>query len=206
MSKWGLQYAHKTDAFASTPMWARDAALALQLVPRKGSVFLDLGCGTGRLISLVQSTAQYERIIGVDVNEQGLRLARELVGPKPELHMTMQSVADRSVDACVIMHALPQFEDPMAMLTELWEKMTPGGLIVAIVHSLNYTRLRHPVNKLIGYKGDSTITTHFTKGSLMQMMRDAGFSMIKASYYGGNWTKLIPFCQPRMYFHGRRPV
>ena len=60
----GLQYAHKTDAFASTPMWARDASLALQLVPRKGGVFLDLGCGTGRLISLVQSTAQYERIAG----------------------------------------------------------------------------------------------------------------------------------------------
>jgi ubiquinone/menaquinone biosynthesis C-methylase UbiE len=203
-SRWGVQYAHKTDAFSATKFWRRDAELALSKVQMPtGGKFLDLACGTGRMLQMAQAKFPTAHLIGVDVNEAGFRLCRSRAFAALTTDLT--SVNDRSIDVCTIMHAIAQFTDPEATLTTLWDKMKPGGQLIVVVHNAYFTHLRRPYYWLTGYKRDATITNEFSLGKLASLMRDTGYLEDEAYYYGGGPFEAVWCLQPRIIFVGRRP-
>lgn len=63
-------------------MWSsgeRDLDILLQeLSPKKSGVFLELGCGVGRLLRAARS--RFEKVIGLDVSDKALAKAKELIG------------------------------------------------------------------------------------------------------------------------------
>lgn len=201
MSKWGEQYAHKTDAFSATPVWQADAMKAISLIDGQPLRVLDFGCGTGRLLEYLAETLPNAALFGVDVNVAGFAIAQERC-PKAKMYETVKPFVN--IDLCIIMHALPQFSDPHAELSRLWTAMRPGGQLIVITHNDWFSRVRKPLDLINGYKPDPTITTNFTKGTLDQLMRDQGFLKTESAYYGGK-PSVLPMPKPRLYFNGRRP-
>ena len=206
MTEWGLQYAHKTEAWSDNAIWRRDADRAEKLLDATYGidVVLDLGCGTGRMLRRLAANSR-ARFIGVDPNPEALKIAASRVLPNTELYASLDHFENRSITHVLIMHALPQMADAHAALMKVWQVLEPGGKVVVITHNVNYSRLRAPLDKLRRYRTDLTIKRNFTLGSLIQTMRDHGFVMERAGRYGGSVSRLIPFCAPRLFFVGRRP-
>jgi SAM-dependent methyltransferase len=106
---------------------------ALRLEP--GEVLLDLACGRGGYgLEVARRTGA--RLVGVDVSAEALRQAAELAQRWPvqasfslgELSAT--GLADRSVDAVLVVDAVQFAEQPAQAYRELRRVLVPGGRAV----------------------------------------------------------------------------
>lgn len=204
MSLWGLKYAQKADAFASTPWWRLEALEVIRRLPAKGRV-LDFACNTGKFIKLcLQRGLSPDSIefIGVDINPHAVELAAARV-PLAVFDTSVDDFSDGSMDYVAIIHALPQIQDVPGVLSVLWGKMAHGAGISVVLHNKWYDWMMRPLNKLKGYKGDETIQQHFSRGELLQVMWDAGF-VVEECYWFGEGR--IPFLKHRIIYHGRKPL
>lgn len=206
MSKWGAQYARKTDAFSDTDFWRRDAGLALMEVKPKTKepVLIDLGCGTGRMLNLMSRCWSRASLIGVDINRAGFSLCRDRA-PSAELHTSLDAVPHASADAIVIMHAFEQFSDPSDMMIKAWDRLKPDGQLVIVLHNPYFARAMKPCWLLKGYKSDPTITSRMTRRQLSQFMLDHGFKVEGIEYFGGGPLGFVHSLQPRLLLTARRP-
>lgn len=96
---------------------------------------LDVGGGTGRVARSLR-----EEVIVVDASRGMLRRAREHALPAVRAAAERLPVADRSVDAVLIVDALHHFEDQRAALAEAARVLRPGG--VAVVREFDPTTIR----------------------------------------------------------------
>lgn len=200
--RWGPAYAHKTHAFSVSEAWAREARCALgKLV---GCKFLvDFACGTGTMARYVPEVLGDVDYAGVDVNSAALEIARGLY---PALPFSESIMAFERPDAVICVHALPQFENPHAVLAELWERLTPGGKIVLTLHNDLHRWLWKVPNLFTGYKSDPTIACQYRLGSLRTLMRDAGFQEIEVGRMPDKlWHRVLPWLSPRLIYVGRKP-
>lgn len=206
MSKWGAQYARKTDAFSDTDFWRRDAGVALNEVKpnTKEPVLIDLGCGTGRMLNFMSRCWRGAKLIGVDINRAGFLLCRDRA-PTAELHTSLDAVELGSADAIVVMHAFEQFSDPSDMMIKAWDRLKPEGQLVMVLHNPHFARAMKPKWLLQGYKSDPTITSRMTRRQLAQFMLDHGFKVDGIKYFGGGPLGFLQFLQPRLLLTARRP-
>ena len=111
--------------------WWRRRTAAAVAVPR-GSIVLDLGCGTGRLGELLAARC---RVVGMDVSPAMLAAARRRLGPRVRL---VQGSAfglpfpDRSVDGAVSGFVLRNLDDLPAAFAELARVLRPGGPVALV--------------------------------------------------------------------------
>lgn len=202
--QWGLTYAHKADAFASTPWWLKEAGIAVEatrdLPPE--SVVVDYGCNTGRFISLCKKVSSNLKYVGIDPNIEGLKI---LLERHPDVVVTHDAKyqSDSSADLVACIHAINQMDDAEHELSEMWRILKPGGKIVVITHNPWYSRyVKGPTNLFNAYKGDPTIKREPTRGELQQMLWDAGFMPDQCYWFGGGLIKCL---QPRIAFLGHKP-
>jgi small RNA 2'-O-methyltransferase len=67
-----------TESYETTPLHdERCAAVAEALESAPGDSVLDLGCGTGQLMTALARGARFRRIVGMDISTSALRLAEE---------------------------------------------------------------------------------------------------------------------------------
>jgi demethylmenaquinone methyltransferase/2-methoxy-6-polyprenyl-1,4-benzoquinol methylase len=119
--------------------WRREAVRALG--PRPGARVLDLGCGTGKLGALLASRC---RVVGVDVSQEMLRLARRPHGSR--LRYVQGSAfrlpfGSRSFDAGVSGFVLRNLEDLPRAFGELSRVLRPGAPIAVV----DITEPSHPL-------------------------------------------------------------
>ena len=108
-----------------------------QLELFEGAQVLDFGCGTGWM-SRVLSTLGLD-VVGVDVSENALRLAREFIARDPlagSLKVEFRlfdsftlPVEDASVDRIVSFDAFHHVYDQEATLREMARVLRPGGIV-----------------------------------------------------------------------------
>ncbi|PUA34389.1 MAG: hypothetical protein B9J98_00670 [Candidatus Terraquivivens tikiterensis] len=103
-------------------------------IDKKG-VILDFGTGTGFLASIL-AEAGYKKIIGVDINEHMLHIAKEkLAGYSVKLvqgdglHLP---IADNSIDAVVSRWVLWVMPNPERAIEEMVRVTRPGGVILTL--------------------------------------------------------------------------
>jgi len=203
--RWGIDYAHKTEAFSGTAQWMRECKEVIDRIPLKGTV-VDLACSMGRLISLVKELKPEARYIGVDINEEALKVARVKL-PDVTFLNGIGRVPSASVDYVTCMHALPQFEFPREELRGVWYVLKPGGGVSFVLHNRYNDYLWWFPNLFNGYKSDETIFHSYSLEEVRALMKRAGFEGESIRLTGGGWVCwLLPFCKPRIIYHGRKPL
>jgi demethylmenaquinone methyltransferase/2-methoxy-6-polyprenyl-1,4-benzoquinol methylase len=106
--------------------WWRRRTSATVAVPR-GSIVLDLGCGTGRLGELLADRC---RVVGVDVSLAMLAAARRRLGPRVRLVQGSAfglPFSDRTIDGAVSGFVLRNLDDLPAAFAELARVLRPGS-------------------------------------------------------------------------------
>ncbi|AEB09506.1 class I SAM-dependent DNA methyltransferase [Desulfobacca acetoxidans] len=148
------------------------------LPPDKGLSILDLGCGCGPFLYACQQ-AGYRNLAGVDASPEQVALAREL-GLNQVIQGDLRNFLATSQERYNVITAFDVLEhftkaEVMEILDQVYTALHPGGLFL----------LRTPNGEgpFAGryFYGDFTHEVCFTRHSLAQVLRAAGFA--EMSFY-----------------------
>jgi O-antigen biosynthesis protein len=165
--------------------YARSRSELLPLLePVAGKSFLDVGCGSGALGSLLKASGA-SRIEGIEIDPDEAKLAavhydQVLVQP---LEAVDFSLLKNKFDAVICADVLEHLIDPWRALALLRGTMKPGGSLVA---SLPNARYRRVAGGLLGGKFeyvssgilDRTHLRFFTFDSVVALFNSTGYRIV----------------------------
>jgi ubiquinone/menaquinone biosynthesis C-methylase UbiE len=98
---------------------------------------LDLGCGTGELELLVLKERPEQTVVGVDISEKMLELARQKCSGYPNVGFVKVDAAalpfpDQSFDLIVSANSFHYFNQPEKCLAEVRRVIVPTGSVVVL--------------------------------------------------------------------------
>jgi len=137
----------------------RDLILAACARPR----LLDLGCGSGRLISLLPPE-RFAGYLGVDISAEGLRLARSLARPAPfdrfaQRDFEAWTPEAGAFDVITFNECLGYAPDPLRTAERFHATLPPEGtLIVSHFRSTNYAAFWRRLERTFAYAADHAVT------------------------------------------------
>ena len=112
-----------------------EAAIA-QAKVMPGETVLDVGCGCGAsLIALARAVGETGRVVGMDISEQMLGLARERTATLPQVECIVADAATHDfsalqADLIFSRFGVMFFGDPAAAFANMKRGLKPGGRIV----------------------------------------------------------------------------
>ena len=111
--------------------------LAGLLDAQPGERVVDLGCGTGTVLSLLARQAPPLELVGLDLSAAALRVAAGELGGSGAGRLLVQAdladrvaLADQSVDRAICHNVLESLPEPQALLAEAARVLRPGGRLV----------------------------------------------------------------------------
>jgi ubiquinone/menaquinone biosynthesis C-methylase UbiE len=119
-------YVVNTLSFLKT--WAQLSPLA---------TVLDVGCGTGEFERLVLADHPTQKIVGVDISEKMLAIAKQKLHAYPNVSFQIARAsvlpfANDSFDVIVSANSFHYFDDPNAALGEMKRVLKPDGTMVIL--------------------------------------------------------------------------
>ena len=183
--------------------WRKQSVDALGLPV--GSLVLDLACGTGDFLRILQSEGF--RPMGMDLS-WGMLAANRTGEPLTQADVSALPVADASLDGITCGYALRNFTDLQAAFGELGRVVRPGGRISLLEVAEpertlllvgHRTWFRHVVPVIGGLLSDSAAYRYLPKSTaylpptaeLRSMLLDAGFSSVNRRALSGGLSQLI---------------
>ena len=151
------------------------------LIPNKASRVLDVGCGTGAMLSRLKESG-YLNLIGADIDPPfhlpGVSLHRQ------DLDCPSLPLAEESIDLCVAIELIEHLESPGMLLAELRRVLRPGGIVLITtpnVHSIEArVRWMFVANlKQFDSKGDPTHITPIFRFPFRRLVERHGFIVTK---------------------------
>ena len=177
----------------------RDMIARLMKKVPKGSNVLDIGCGSGLLVSLFGDRYQMH---GVDNSAAALALAKGRGIPNiRKADAAATSYHDHAFDCIIASDILEHIEDDRKALAEWRRILRPGGRLIVFVPAFQALWGRH-----------DKANRHFRRYSRPQLagaLRTAGFHVKRASYW--NAAMFVPVLLFRQRhgkgddFHGLSP-
>jgi 2-polyprenyl-3-methyl-5-hydroxy-6-metoxy-1,4-benzoquinol methylase len=137
------------------------AALVRRYAPDRGGKLLELGCGLGHLLGLLQDDF---RCVGVDLMEYSVEQTR-VNAPRAEAHVMraddLSSLADGEFSAVVALHLIEHLPDPQHTIGEVNRLLQPAGLWLFATPNPDYRlrRYKDPETDAIG-KDKTHINVH----------------------------------------------
>ncbi len=135
---------------------------------------LDVGCGTGVLLSRLSST--YKELHGIDISKQGVRIAKNncsknvmlIIGDATHLPYRGNSF-DCLTCTCVLQH----IQNIESCIKELQRVIKPGGCAFFAVHNGNgpYGEIVHPINR-------------FTLELFISTLKENKFAVLEGTKFG----------------------
>lgn len=133
-----------------------EAAIHLAVGAAPMGLLVDLGAGTGRMLTLLGGRAS--RSVGLDLSQQMLNIARVNVGeaglPACELRhgdIFATRLPEQSADLVLVHQVLHYLADPAAAVAEAARLVMPGGRLLIVdfaPHQLEYLRDEHQHRRL----------------------------------------------------------
>jgi len=151
--------------------------LANRLPP--DATVLDAGCGAG--VPVTQFLSERFRVIGIDLSEEQLNLARQSVPRATFLHQDMSDLdlAPQSFDAVTCFYALIHVpRDQHARVLENFNRvLKPNGYLLLI------TGNNDNPDDVDDFFGAKMYWSHYDRATSLQMISDAGFEI--------EWDKVV---------------
>jgi ubiquinone/menaquinone biosynthesis methyltransferase len=191
--------------------WKQDLIAALPL--HESPFCLDLACGTGDITLLLADRYPHGRIVGLDITDPMLALARARSG-HPNVHFVNQdmnflSFDSESTDIVSGGYALRNAPDLGKTVDEIHKVLKPGGIAAFLDFSkpsgrlpqhLEYWILKvwagfwgillHRNHEVYGYIAES-LRRFPDRDGLQRMFQDKGFTIIASRLYFFGITELL---------------
>ncbi|AFY91022.1 class I SAM-dependent methyltransferase [Chroococcidiopsis thermalis] len=164
---------------------------------------LDIACGTGEFERLVLTQQPMQEIIGVDISEKMLAIAREKLHaayPNVSFHSasaTALPFPDNSFDVVVSASSFHYFEDPVAALVEMKRVLKPNGRVIILDWCKDYLLCR--LCDLVLKFFDPAYQQCYTETEFHHLLELAGFDIHRATKFRFNivWGMMIATATPR---------
>jgi len=213
--------APRYDAITRVLSFNRDRVWKQRMVealpPKTAPVCLDLACGTGDITFRLASKYPNGRIIGLDLTEPMLELARAR-GTAPHIHfergdMGRTGLGLESVDIVTGGYALRNAGDLCEVLAEIFRVLKPGGIGCFLDFSKPSGRTRQNLEALLlnlwgglwgwVFHGDPAVYTYIAESlarfpdrrQLAMMFRSAGFEVLSSELYFFGIVQRITVCK-----------
>lgn len=156
-------------------------------IASKNQSIVDIGCGTGELLSHLSLEFSPENLLGLDISKVGILKARENY---PNLNFALIEVKDEgfssstmksAADIIVCSEVLEHLEEPKEILRFISNNLLTSGFLIVTVPA-------GPMSFLERYIGHHR---HYTKESLTQLLETSGFSKIEVQRAGFPGINLI---------------
>jgi SAM-dependent methyltransferase len=145
--------------------------------------FLELGCGTGFVLSAVAGRFPGARLCGSEMHSAGLAFAQARL-PKAELlQMDARAIPfNEEFDAVGAFDVLEHIEDDAAVLAQAYGALKPGGLLLLTVPQ--HAWLWSPLDDSARH------VRRYDKAGLHAKLKAAGFEVLRSSSF---ISSLLPF-------------
>lgn len=194
----------------------------LRKYAREGQSILDVGCGNGRLLNLIEG--KRVNYTGVDSSKTLIELAQRYRGHKGKflhvnaLHLPFPDTIFDTTFAIAVLHHVPSKEFRTRFMIEAYRTLKPRGTLVLTVWNIWQWRfflvhLKHILKKLSGTSGldfGDTILSFgqmkrqryvhaFTKKSLRRLLEKNGFSVssIEEAKRKSGYANLVAIAKKR---------
>lgn len=165
------------------------------------AVVLDVACGTGEFERLLVEENLVQQIVGVDISENMLAIARHKLHPHPHVSFCSAPASalpfsDQSFDVVVSANAFHYFDNPETALAEMKRVLKSDGTVVILDWCKDYLlcRLCDIVLKLL----DPAYQQCYTQTEFHQLLTSAGFKLQAATRvrFGIVWGLMIASVTP----------
>jgi len=163
---------------------------------------LDVGCGTGNLLSFISS--KYDtQIAGIDLSPNMLEIARKKLGEKADLRVEDSEnlpFDDSTFDIVTCTDSFHHYPHPENVLAEMRRVLKPGGTVV-IADPWAPTPFRQFVNISMRFSKGGEVKL-YGETEIRKLLKNAGFKAIELEQIKGknafivtasNWNEKIQF-------------
>ena len=166
------------------------SALVEQLRPGADDVIVDIGCGTGALLTRIGKIAPSARLIGIDPDPAVLVRARKRIGEADlsvELHIgfarqaaeLLTGIMPTKITSSLVLHQVPM-EEKKAALAAMHAALETGGEVHIADYGLQRTRLMRTLFRTVVQNLDGHENTEpNAQGVLPDLMRKKGFRNVE---------------------------
>lgn len=168
--------------------------LAAQLVPGPVDSWLDIGCGEGRLLAMVQP--RVKKLLGTDLVAERLKKAQKNLHTSSSVEVLVHDLDAKlpwranSISVVSLLSVLEYTIDPHQVIQDIHRVLKPGGTFIIEVPNLAYAfeRWRLLRGQLVGcahapgWQGGRL--HHFTFATLEKLLTDQGFVIEKSAGSG----------------------
>jgi demethylmenaquinone methyltransferase/2-methoxy-6-polyprenyl-1,4-benzoquinol methylase len=120
----------KVTTFGLDARWKRQV---LAHVPENAGAILDLACGTGIVTRKLHEAHPHARIVGVDVTDEYLAVAREkFAGVDADITFILSNAETMELEGtfdAVVSCYIPKYVDPRVLLSRLEGHLNPGAVV-----------------------------------------------------------------------------
>jgi ubiquinone/menaquinone biosynthesis C-methylase UbiE len=173
-----------------------------------GLSVLDVGCGTGLLISALRTRGTPSLTLGVDLSSEMIEVAAGApgkVGFWTLADAAKLPIRDRSFDLVVSSSSMHHWPAPSAAFEEMFRVLRPGGRLVVSTWRRD-SWFFFPLAVLLK-RVDSSIERIYTSGEVEQVARVAGFRIERVKRYRvARWWAMVTVTAVRPRLNGGRAL
>jgi SAM-dependent methyltransferase len=173
-------------------LYGRRVARLEQVAGGRPGRVVDVGCGRGLLLDKLRRRGW--DVVGLELSAQSAGYARDILGIDVRTcDLPEMGLPGSSVDLMILWHVLEHLPDPDHLLREVARLMRPGGAVVVAVPNFGSAEARLAGPRWFHLDVPRHLT-HFTRPSLEAMLRHAGLTPGKLSYFAPEYD-LFSFVQ-----------
>ena len=185
------------DDFAS---YSRPDGRLLNLIPVPAGRVLEVGCGVGVLGEDLKRSGKATHVTGIELNVEAGALARSRLDDVQigDIESMLLDVWREQFNTLVVADLLGDLRDPWAALFRLRDCLKEGGVVVASIPNIaNYKIIKKLLFGEWRYEPggilDHTHMRFFTRGSIDDLFRNAGFEVLRIEREGRQrwWSRLF---------------
>ena len=141
-------------------------AIVAEALSSPFGAMLDIGCGTGALLQMIQEKKKDARFFGVDISEQMIQVAKAKLGEKADLRVSDSEklpFPNEAFDLVMCTFSFHHYPNPGAVLLEMRRVLAPSGRLILADPSTTIPLLRQLVNFVHLFTKDGTVRIYSKK-------------------------------------------